>query len=404
MAPKHSALYNAALPDLIPVRAFVANPKANFGYKVSPDGKKLAWIDVQGTGTAIFVRTLGRSGVTILPIRTSSFRWAQDSHRIFVGVFMADINDPDHPPVDLIPFEATKAWIHQILRFDPAHVLIAHNRRDKTVFDLYRVNLETHVHTLIAQNPGDVVSWITDRKGNLRGRVRKTATAHQLELWHAAQNTWKTMSDWHQEESVNVVSFTADDKGIWLLSNRGRDRIALVQMHGETGKETLVYDDPRVDVEGVVLSRVAHTPMMAFSYPDYQNVHFFDAVLQDALMSFQAHEPTGLSVLSADNRERLFTMKISTPRGTAYYLYNRDTHQKTLLGKNPIAAYASALSSVQPIAFTSRDGRVLHGYLTLPQGTTGTHLPMVLLVHGGPWGRDYWGYNSLLTFPLCDYN
>ncbi len=195
---------------------------------------------------------------------------------------------------------------------------------------------------------------------------------------------------------MDIVRFAADDQGIWLRSNRRRDRIALVRMHGETGEETLMYADPRVDVEAVLFSRVRHKPLMAFSYPDYQNIHFFDTALHSDLLAFLQHEPTGLGIISVDDQERLFTIQTFTPTGTAYYLYNRETHQKTLLGQHPIAAYASALSPVQPIMFTSRDGWEIHGYLTVPQGTSGTHLPMVLLVHGGPWNRDYWGYNSLV--------
>ncbi len=404
IAPRHPALRHAELPALIPVRAFVANPKTNFGYKLSPDGKKLAWIKAYGLGTSIFVRTLGQGGVKILPF-SGRFHWAQDSQRLFVlggqgagnvHVFMADTDHPDQPLVDLTPFEETRTWIHQILHADPAHILIVHNRRDKAVFDLYRVNLETQKHTLMAQNPGDVVSWLTDDQGNLRGRMRHTPTEHRLELWYPSQQTWKTRAAWRPGESVAIVGFNAENKGIWLLSNRARDRIALVQLHGETGGESLIYADPRVNVKEVVFSRVEHKPMMAVSYPDYQHIHFFDAALQAGLMVFQQHEPTGLKITSADNQERLFTITTYTPTGIASYLYNRKTRQKTLLGQHPIAAHAAALSPVQPIAFTSRDGWELHGYLTVPQGTSGTSLPMVLLVHGGPWDRDYWGYNSLV--------
>ena len=33
------------------------------------------------------------------------------------------------------------------------------------------------------------------------------------------------------------------------------------------------------------------------------------------------------------------------------------------------------------------------GFLTLPTGIEAKNLPMVLVVHGGPWARDRWGWN-----------
>src|SRR5262249_13038192 len=53
------------------------------------------------------------------------------------------------------------------------------------------------------------------------------------------------------------------------------------------------------------------------------------------------------------------------------------------------------LAKMQPISYKSRDGLTIHGYLTTPVGVPAKDLPMVLLVHGGPWGRDGWGYNPM---------
>jgi dipeptidyl aminopeptidase/acylaminoacyl peptidase len=85
--------------------------------------------------------------------------------------------------VDLTPFEKTRAGIHQIVRTDPDNVLITHNKHDKTAYDLYRVNLKTREQTMLAQNPGDVLFWLTDDEGNLRARVRKKDEGHSIRNW-----------------------------------------------------------------------------------------------------------------------------------------------------------------------------------------------------------------------------
>lgn len=411
--PTHSTLQNANLPDLIPLRKFFVNVETNFDYKVSPDGKKLAWLAVKNRRLTIYFRTLGKNDVRIIdshsPRSIYRFAWAQDSRQMLYlqdqqgnenyHVYLVDTDHPDQPPVDLTPFEGARAWIHRIIRYDPENVLIRHNQRDKTVFDLYRVNLKTRKQTLIAQNPGDVVFWITDQEGNLRARIRQTATEKRiLELWQPQQQKWKSLITWGLEDFVRFLGFTSDNEGMWLQSNRGRDRISLVRLELKDGEETLIYEDPQVDVMGVSISSHTKKPLVAASFPDYQRLHFFDSELEADLNIFREHEPVGLHIRSWDNQERLWIISAFTDKGVDYFLFNRDTRKKTLLGRHPIAGYSNLLSTVQPVSFKSRDGLTLHGYLTLPQGTSGKKVPMVLLVHGGPWIRDYWGYDSKVQF------
>jgi dipeptidyl aminopeptidase/acylaminoacyl peptidase len=408
-APRHPSLRDAELPDLIPLRHLFVNIDTNFSYKVSPDGKVLAWIAVKNRRLTIFFKTIGKDGIGIInthsPRSVYWFAWAQDSRQILYSqdqegnenyhIYLADTDHPDQRPVDLTPFANTRARIHQIIRTDPEHVLISHNRRDKTVFDLHRINLNTREQTLIVKNPGDVLSWITDQEGNLRARIRKTTEEERiLEVLYHPHNIWKNIIMWDLEDSVHFLSFTHDNKGMWMMSNRGRDRISLVRLDLETGKETLIYEDPQVDLGKVPLSYLKKEPLLATSYPDYQRLHFFDSELEADLNVFREHEPMGMSLNSWDNRERLLTISVFTDKGSYDYLFNRDTRKKILLGRDPIFSYIDFLSTVQPISFKSRDGLTLHGYLTLPKGTYEKRLPMVLLVHGGPWVRDYWAYKN----------
>ena len=126
--------------------------------------------------------------------------------------------------MDLTPFDETRAWIHQILRSDAEHILVGHNRRDKSVDDLYRLNLNTGEQDLLAQNPGDVLTWISDDDGVLRARIRKFENEERiLEVLQKPADSWQQMIAWDMEESVRFLSFTSDNKGMWLLSNRKHD-------------------------------------------------------------------------------------------------------------------------------------------------------------------------------------
>lgn len=412
-APKHLSLRNAKLPDLVPIREFFINTDSNFGYRVSPDGKKIAWIGVKNRRTTIFYRTIGKNDIKVIDTHSQrniyALYWVQDNQQILYHqdqkgnenyhIYLVDTKDPAKRPIDLTPFEETRAGIHRIIRADPDHILIEHNQRDKSCFDLYKVNLKTHQQVMVAQNPGDVFNWITDDDGNLLARVKKEANKKRvLEFSLPLQNTWEKIITWNLGDTVSVLGFTHDKKGMWMTSNRGLDRVALVLLDIKTGKENLIYEDSQVDIQTVQTSYLTKKPLLALSNPDYPKLHFFDSKLKAELNDFQQQGKVGLNIMSVDNQERLLTLSVYTDKGVDYYLFNRDNRKKVLLGRHAISPYAQFLSRMQPISFKSRDGLTLNGYLTLPKGTSGKKLPIVLYVHGGPWSRDLWGYNSTVQF------
>ena len=408
-APSHPTLKEAQLPEQIPLRHLVVNRETKFGYQISPDGRQLGWIAVKKTRLTIHLKKIGEDDVTTIipasPGNVYGFVWTPDSRRLLYWqdqagnenyhIYLTDINSPAQKSIDLTPFENTRAGIHRIIRTDPEHVLITHNQRDKAVFDLYRLNLNTREQTLVAVNSGDVLTWITDDEGHLRARIRKDKDEmRSLEVRYHPDNTWKPLIKWGLEESAWFLSFTADNRNMWMLSNRGRDRLSLVQMDLETGNEKLIYEDPQVDLSYILISYLTKKPLLAASFPNYQKLHFFDSEVESDANRLLEKKPMGLRVGSADYNERLLTVSAYTDKGSEYYLFNRDTRERVLLHRNPISKYNDYLSTVKPVSFPSRDGLTLHGYLTLPKTTTGGRLPMVLFVHGGPWARDYWGYRS----------
>jgi len=79
---------------------------------------------------------------------------------------------------------------------------------------------------------------------------------------------------------------------------------------------------------------------------------------------------------------------------TAFYAYDRSLREATFLFTDRRMLDRVRLARMEPIRFRARDGLTIHGYLTLPAGVEPRNLPMVLLVHGGPWKRDYWGYHG----------
>lgn len=412
-APTHKNLRSAALPKLIPLRDFVANTKNSYGYQVSPDGKKLAWLAVKGTKLAIHFKNINSKRIQAINTHSgrsvSNFNWAQDSRTLFYHedklgdenyhVFKVSIDNPNAKSIDLTPLKGVRAYITSVPRNDPNHIFIQHNKRDKSVYDLFRLNLKTNKLQLVAENPGDVYNFLIDDSGKLRGRFRKIIdTQKTLESLSADGKHWNKVIDWDFEDYLEILDFTADPNSVWLLSNIGSDKSSLNKMDLRTGKMQFIYAEKDVDVGRVLISKISKKPVYVSSMPGYPQLHFFDPAFEAEFKRLKQKHPGYLNLVSADNSERTAVFVVSTEKKREYYLYNRDSGETTLIGKNPLFKYASILSTTKPISYKSRDGLTIHGYLTIPKGLEGKRVPMVLQVHGGPWGRDRYGTNKRNQF------
>src|SRR5206468_11220426 len=102
--------------------------------------------------------------------------------------------------------------------------------------DLHRIALTTGERTRIVDNTGDVLTWMTDDDGVVRARIRREAPgARVLERVRPDSARWESLFTLDGEEYARAVGFTTDRAGLWLLTNQGRDRYALVRLDLATG-------------------------------------------------------------------------------------------------------------------------------------------------------------------------
>lgn len=403
------------LPELIPVHDFVANRGSNFNYQISPDGKKLAWMAVKGVSLHIFVKNFQDNTLHTIPAGmfqgVPDFVWAQDNRHLISAslsesgtenslVVTIDTEQADENKIYTIisPFGGVKSLLIQRILNDPVHVLISNNQRDKTVFDLYRVNIDTREQTLIAQNPGNVTQWLTSPQGELTGRIVKQADNASLEVIQPGNKDYKSVYQWTSDDAVSVVSIRDNGSRVYLLSNKDRDRKALIELAADSGKTKIVYADPSVDISRVYVHPVTGEPLIAFLDPDYPKAVVLDHALDAAFgfMKNKGHE--NFVIDSSDNQFLHLTINMNSDKGYEYYLYDLEQNHLELLGSSPTLDYKDSLADTKPIEINSRDHITLHGYLTLPKGVPAHRLPMVLWVHGGPWERILWQYNSEVQF------
>ncbi|HEY3065926.1 MAG TPA: S9 family peptidase [Methylomirabilota bacterium] len=399
-----------APPALVTLAQFFGNRANIWGYKVSPDGSRLGWIGSHRSRATIFFRATSGGEVGIVdthsPRSVFGFEWTADSRRVVYTqdaegdershVFVTSTDAPDARPVDLTPWEGATSWVARLLRDDPDRIIVSSNRRDRTVFDLYRIDLGNGETTLVAENPGDVEDWLVDGGGRPRARLRHASpTERHLEVFRDGR--WTRLQTFELEEfDAHMLGMTPDDRAMWLRSGRGRDRTAFVKVDLETGRETVVYEHPELDVEWVTLDWQRQGPVAAFVSPGYPEVHFFRADLATAVAPLRTGTHAGVRVLSLDARGQRATVETFTERMREYFLVEPG-RDPVRLGQSASSAFADRLGTTEPVVIRARDGVRLRGYVTRPPGFQ-TPGPMVLHVHGGHWARDYWGYEAPIQF------
>ena len=407
----HPSLLEAELPPLIPVDTFFSTRTDSWDHRISPDGTKLLWTALHDGKPSAHFRNLDSEQVTVITGERELkwVRWAKDSRHLtawwdFDGdenyhFLLADTEEPETPFRDVTPREGVKVDFQQYFDDRPMEYLLRDNRRDRSVFDLYWLNLATGEERLVMKNPGDIMHYQTDREGNViavKRRLEDTSWVFEIK----DGDGWRTIVEGTAEDEFWISGYPPTGANwAWAISNLGRDKQVLVKLDLKTGAETLVYEDPKADVIGVWIDETTYELLAAWSVPDYSVAKVFDASLQPIHDRLAKDGPFQLSFRSWNRDKSVFVLRINRDTtGREYFLYDKKSRSLTHLASPAIAKHSTDLSPMKPVQFAARDGTTINGYLTIPEGTDGKNLPMVLAVHGGPFWRDWWGYRDYDQF------
>ncbi|HLV28848.1 MAG TPA: S9 family peptidase [Burkholderiaceae bacterium] len=409
-----------SLPPIYPLTDFFRNPERGF-YRLSDDGTLLAYMEPVAFGDGpprrnLFVQPLEGSQpvgeARCLTRETdrdiAEYYWKGSDILLYAKDFEGDENfhvvavDVNSAAVsDLTPYPDTRAGIADELYDDPDHILIAHNHRDAQAFDVYRVNVRTGEETPVAENPGNIVAWHTDHHGRVRAATASDGLETTLLYRENESEPFRPIITTDFRTTVSPELFTFDDRKLYALSNRDRDCLALVVIDPENPDlEQLVFEVPGVDLEGVSYSRLRHVLTAALYQTDRPKYHFFDQLAAERHLRVSEALPGYEIMLQSGTRdERKFIVAAYNDRTPgSRFLYDDESGSLTKLGDINPALPESDMAEVRPIQYTSRDGLVIHGYLTLPKGRDPKGLPCVVNPHGGPWTRDGWGFNPEAQF------
>lgn len=318
---------------------------------------------------------------------------------------IGEIIGPDGQPILLPSGKKMRptATIQEVSHKHPGEILIGLNNRDPQFHDLYRLNLQSGEMKLIQQNDR-FSSYLTDDDYNVRFAMQMTPDGGSEYLQLSGKGEWQPFMQIPMEDMMTTAPFGFDKSNqvLYLIDSRNRNTAALATLDLATGESEILYEDSRADIQNLMVHPVEkniEAAAVEFTRTEWKII---DPAIQADIDYLKSVSPGDWSVSDRTLDDKFWIVSYLVDDGPVrYYLYDRAAKQARFLFTNRSKLEGLQLAKMHPVVITSRDGLDLVSYLTLPAASDPDHdgrpksaLPMVLYVHGGPWGRDSWGLNS----------
>lgn len=405
----HPAITHGDLPELVPLRAFYANTASSWRYRLSPDGTRIAWLQAKRLRPALWVRNLEDTTAEIYQT-ADEVRWYQWSSNGQYLLYLADRDGWEND--QLVSIDVTKgnstprsydfgrdvrSFLVQVPKDSGSDVLIAHNARDRSKFDLYRLNLDSGETVSLGEVQDRSVWWNFTPQGEIFARTR-TLNDGTWVLELKQDTKWREIANGGHGDSLHLLTPPDVADNALALSNLGRDKRVLVRKNLFEGTETVLAAHDEVDLAWVAQHPVSLEPMLAVSFPGKQDRKVLDQKLGDIIDQIDSVQGNSLHFVSstADFSKSIWEVESDT-HGWSKYLLDYENGTAELFSTPPIADFADLLSPTEPIRFDASDGTSIPAYLTRAKGLTGPS-PLVILIHGGPIARTWWGFDGMRSW------
>ncbi len=389
---------------IIPRKTLFGNPEKT-NPKLSPDAKWIAYLAPDGNDILnVYVAPTNdlakASRITSDTKRgVRSYFWQFDGSAI---VYLQDVDGNEDWHLlqtnintkltrDLTPFGGVRA---DVLAYEPARpneILVSMNLRDRSYFDVHRINLDTGAVVLDTQNPGDIHDWVADN--NLQIRASQAFSPDGgivIRVRDTINSPWRDLIKWGPEEGLGgATAFTPNNKGLYILTSLGNNTVRLVSLDLVSGAMISLASDPTYDVEGLMRHPTTHLPqVVSVERERYGWIVLDDSLKSDVKAIEKFAGPSfGISSRSLDDQTWIIAAR-SDAAPTKYYLYHRPDKKSQFLFTTMPELAKYKLVGKKPIEYKARDGMNIHGYLSVPSNKPAKNLPVIIYVHGGPWTRD----------------
>ncbi|MEX0875323.1 MAG: S9 family peptidase [Actinomycetota bacterium] len=392
---------------LIPLEVLLGNPE-KVQPQISPDGTRMSYIAPVNGVLNVWVGDVGKDNYAPVTADTDrgirGYAWAHNNrHLIYIQdqggdenwrVYSVDLENNETR--DLTPFENVQARIQAMNKDFPDEVLIAMNKDNQVLHDVYHCDLKTGELAKIAENTG-YLAWVVDKQMKVRSAVAMTMEGGMTVLVRDSdEGEFRPLIEFGPDDLLTSgpVGFTADGKGMYLRSSKDANTGRLVKMDIATGEEEVIAEDPNYDVSGVLVHPDTREIQAVAFLRDRVEWQVLDASIQEDFDAIRSLHEGDFGVTDRDHADRTWVVAFTADDGpVSYYVLDRASKQATFLFDHRPDLNEYDLAKMEPFEIKARDGLTVHGYLTFPANSERKDLPTVLNVHGGPWVRDTWGFD-----------
>ncbi|WP_423146889.1 S9 family peptidase [Rubrolithibacter danxiaensis] len=397
----------------VPVEAFFKNPD-RIGFRISPDGNYISFLQPDKDRLNLYVRRLDGNGLTQITQdddkNISNYHWINNEELLYTKECTVDedehlftVKRDGSNSKDITPdYKGKVKILNSNTKQNNNNILLALNKRDSSVFDVYQLNIRKKELSLVATNPGNITEWFADGEGVVRLAIASDGVNSTLLFRSNGNEQFKPVITTNFKTAIRPIGFCKHSKScIYALSNLNRDKMALIEFDCKEGKEDKsLLSHPDVDISDAGYSYTKQKIQFASYVKWKKTLHYFDQELKIVYEELLKLLPNNeIRIIDQDAAGKKYIVRTFTDKTPgAYYLYIPSEKNLTKLSDVNPSIQPEDMCSMDQVSYRTRDGLTIKGYLTLPKGVSPSNLPVVVIPHGGPSTRDYWGFDSEVQF------
>jgi dipeptidyl aminopeptidase/acylaminoacyl peptidase len=406
-----SALSCHKQAQLIPIKAFFDTQVR--GFHISPDGKYISYLkrDKGAQIQTIYLKNIAtgkeHAAASFPDFGVRDHFWTYNN-QIIIPQF-----DREQKTFRLFAVDVSTLKMRTLIsagnvnfRFlnrsikNPDILTFTMSERDSTTFDVYRVNTKTGEMKMYLQNPGNITQYYTDMDGSIRLEKASDGVNETILFRDNDKAPFKPILSNNFKNMVDPVAFTGEKNFFYARSNVNRDKIALVEINAENGKEEkVVFESGKADIGEVAYSKSKKRLEMVAWQEAKPQKFILNKNIKAIYSELERQLPDNeIRIFDRDTAEHKFLITTSSDRNPgATYLYEVATKKLVKLADMNPGINQNDLCEMNPIQFKASDGMIINGYLTLPKGES-ENLPVVVMPHSDFWLRNNWGYSADVQF------
>ena len=405
---KRLAARNLALPAATRIEEleFSRRPRLR-EVKLSPDGASIAYLESNDTGASLMLQNVAtqEKRQLLASLDRPRLHWSTDSNALFLdtGDGLSLVRVKGGATARIAAFDRTlQQRFVDVDQTHPQHALVDEFDSATQRYRLARLGADG-VREQLYEGPKRLLDFLFDSKGQL-SFIRSLDNDYLQQVARGQDGKWAAATSCKRLRECKLVSASADGRFLTMLQPDGDDRTSLVELNLPGGSRRVLHSDPAAlaDLEHVTVSARTGEPLFAvYDAPRRRNFGLTARASQGAGDIARRFPDAAIGIDAGGGASHwLLTERGARLSQERFWLY--DTKARSF---RPILQRERALGAPLPeqqladkvaVRYRASDGALVHGYLSLPPGRDPARLPLLTMVHGGPWGAFDGGYNPLV--------